>query len=93
MNKLMSLLLLPCKRATELVEKRSVAGLTLMERFRLKLHTSMCHACSEYALQSQFLQKAIHNWFSEHEHIEEAKLPEPVKYTIIKEINDYKNNS
>lgn len=93
MNALMSLLLMTCKRATELIEKRSVAGLTIVERFRLRLHTSMCRACSEYKTQSNFLQKVLQKWFAEHDHQEDAKLPEPVKKTIIKEVSDYKDNS
>ncbi len=89
----MPLLLMSCKRATELIEKRSVTDLSLVERFRLKLHTSMCHACSEYAMQSKFLQKAIAKWFTEHEHFEETKLPKPVKKSVIKEISGFNDNS
>ncbi len=86
MKELRTRLFLSCKRATELIEKRSVVGLTPVERFRLKLHTSMCYACEAYANQSVILRKAMHKWFTEKEKIEKIKLPEPFKKTIIKEI-------
>lgn len=65
MKKLMNYLMLSCKRATELIEKKSILGLTWKENIQLKMHTKMCDACSNYQKQSKeidtLLEKHLHN--------------------------------
>lgn len=58
MKKVMYLIMLPCKKATELIEKRAVAGLSLKEKVQLYLHKTMCAACTAYQKQS----KKIDEW-------------------------------
>lgn len=53
MKKLMNYLMLSCKKATGLIEKKSVFGLSWKENIQLKVHTKMCDACSTYQKQSK----------------------------------------
>lgn len=59
MNNLMNALMLSCTKATRLVEKQSMDGLSANENFRLAMHTAMCSACRRYQKQSLFLNKAL----------------------------------
>lgn len=69
----MNYLMLSCKRATELIEKKSILGLSWKEDVQLKMHTKMCDACSHYQKQSKeidtLLEKYIHNE-------DESKMPQ-----------------
>ncbi len=62
---LMNLLMLSCRKATELMEKRLLVGLSLREKMQLGMHKSMCDACTAYEKQSKlldiFLHKHIHS--------------------------------
>lgn len=60
MKKLMYLLMLSCRKATELMEKRSLIGLSWTETIQLRMHKSMCDACSTYEKQSKILDKLLH---------------------------------
>ncbi len=51
--------MLSCKKATELMEKKSLIGLSGKENFRLKLHTTMCDACSAYQKQSLLIDQLL----------------------------------
>lgn len=54
--------MLSCKKATELMEKQSLVGLSVKERIRLRLHTSMCDGCTAYQKQSLLIDKLLrHN--------------------------------
>nr|WP_276902662.1 hypothetical protein [Pedobacter kyonggii] len=68
MNKLMNWMMLSCKKATELIEKKSLVDLSAKEKIMLKLHTSMCDGCSAYQTQSllidELLQHHITNFSS-----------------------------
>lgn len=54
-----NLLMLSCKKASELIEKRTVVPLTLFEKIRLKAHTQMCDMCSEYEKQSRTIDDGL----------------------------------
>ena len=51
--------MLSCKKTTELIEKESIVGLSSREKFRLRLHVSMCDGCTAYLKQSLFIDKAL----------------------------------
>lgn len=55
----MNILVLSCKKATELIEKRSMTKLNILDRIQLKMHLSMCKACNQYSKQSEFIDLAI----------------------------------
>lgn len=50
---------LSCFRATELIEKKIHMQLDLKEEIQLKLHKSMCKACSNFDKQSVFIDVLI----------------------------------
>lgn len=52
MKKVMHLLLLSCKKVTELIEKKSLIGLSFREKIQLNIHKRVCDACSAYEKQS-----------------------------------------
>jgi hypothetical protein len=60
-----------CKKATEIIEKKSVIGLSFIESLNLKLHLSMCKACSNYKKQSKLI-----DYFFEKENEENIELIE-----------------
>lgn len=55
----MNVLMISCKKATELTEKRIHFGLTLSESLQWWMHTAMCSACRRYSKQSAFVEKAM----------------------------------
>jgi hypothetical protein len=59
MKKLMHMLFLSCMRATELIEKKIHFKLSFKDKFQLKMHKSMCNACSLYEKQSDVLNEAL----------------------------------
>jgi len=50
-----------CKKATEMVEKRSITGLTISESLKLKFHLSICKACKAYQKQSELIDTFFEN--------------------------------
>ncbi len=58
-KQIMHFLFLSCLKATELIEKKMHFKLTFSEKLQLKMHKSMCEACTRYEKQSYFLEKGI----------------------------------
>jgi len=54
-----------CKKATELIEKRSILILSWKENIQFKVHTKMCDTCTNYQKQSKeidvILEKYVHD--------------------------------
>jgi hypothetical protein len=59
MKKIMNIFFLSCLKASELIEKKIHFKLSITENIRLKIHKSMCDACTRYEKQSIFLEKNI----------------------------------
>ncbi|MDZ7738089.1 MAG: hypothetical protein U5K32_03270 [Bacteroidales bacterium] len=59
MKKLLNILFLSCYKATELIEKKLNFRLSFKEKIQLKIHKSMCDACSLYEKQSEFMDRWI----------------------------------
>jgi hypothetical protein len=55
----MHLLFLSCKKATELIEKKLHFKLSMLEKMQLKMHKTMCNACTRYEKQSELIEKGI----------------------------------
>lgn len=53
---------LSCLKATMLIEKKMQFRLSIIEKMQLKVHKSMCSACSNYEKQNYFIEKAIINF-------------------------------
>jgi hypothetical protein len=64
MKKIMYMIMLSCKKATELIEKRALVRLSSKEKIQLHLHKTMCDACTAYQKQSkkidELLERYIH---------------------------------
>lgn len=58
--------MLSCKKATELIEKKLLTKLSFREKVQLKVHKSLCDACTAYEKQSklmdELLSKHIHSY-------------------------------
>lgn len=54
---------MPCKRATELIERRNEVKLSFKSALQLKMHLLLCEACSTYEKQSLLLHQAIRKHF------------------------------
>ncbi len=59
MKRLMNAVILSCRKATELEEKRRHCHLENMERIKLKMHLSMCRNCSNYAKQTAVIDRLL----------------------------------
>jgi hypothetical protein len=51
--------MISCKKATVLIEKKSIVGLSLAEKFQLHVHTAMCSACTNYQKQSILIDNVL----------------------------------
>lgn len=51
--------MLSCKKASELIEKKSIIPLSTIETIQLHLHKRMCDACSTYEKQSLLIDEMI----------------------------------
>ena len=65
MKKLMNILMLSCKKASGLIEKKLHFPLSPIEKMQLFFHTSMCDTCKSYQKQSKdldiLLDKHLHH--------------------------------
>jgi hypothetical protein len=59
MNMLMQKLMLSCKKATELIDKKIHSGINREEKVKLYFHTMMCSACNNYEKQSYRIDLAM----------------------------------
>lgn len=59
MKKLMNALMLSCRDATGVLEKKRHCGLAKMERLKLKVHLSVCRDCSNYAKQTAVIDRLL----------------------------------
>jgi hypothetical protein len=62
MKKIMYALVLSCKKATQLIEKKAIVKLSMKENIQLHLHKSMCSACTEYEKQSKKIDRLLHDY-------------------------------
>lgn len=54
--------MLNCKEASELMSQQMDADLPFGKRMSLRVHLMMCHGCSNFLRQIQFLHKAAKHW-------------------------------
>lgn len=59
MKKAIHVIMLSCKKATELIDKKSVAGLSVKEDLQLQMHTAICDGCKTYQKQSKLIDKLL----------------------------------
>ena len=61
----MNWLVLSCKKATTLIEKKLLVKLSFKEEVQLTLHKSMCSACTAYEKQSKLIDEIFHKNINE----------------------------
>ena len=66
-KQLIHVVVLSCKKATLLIEKRIYFKLSLIERIQLRLHMSLCDACVKYRKQSWLLHKILKHIDHDHQ--------------------------
>lgn len=91
MKAFMHHLMLSCIKATELIEKKPLDGLSGIDNVRLALHMAMCGACRQYEKQSLLLNDAISqqlNDISEKSQQKKSHLESRVKQRIQQEIEN-----
>lgn len=54
--------MIPCKKASELIDKKTVLKLSVCEKMTLKLHIVLCEACKRYEEQSQLLERILKSY-------------------------------
>lgn len=86
MKKVMNKLMLSCKKATELIEKKRIAGLSFVERLQLNFHKRACKACAAYEKQSDLIEKALEKQQDQEKSIFQDKLSEEAKMNIIERL-------
>lgn len=59
MKKLMNILMLSCKKASDLIDKKSAVKLSMKENVMLHMHTAMCDGCKAYQKQSRILDELL----------------------------------
>jgi hypothetical protein len=59
MRKSLHSVFLSCLKASQLVEKQQIFGLSASELIQMKAHLLICKGCNEYKIQSFFIAKGI----------------------------------
>ncbi len=81
----MHILFLSCLKATELIEKKIRFKLSIDEKLQLKMHKSMCDACTRYEKHSILIEKGIS---SLEEDVPDKMEVEFLKKLIIKKLEN-----
>lgn len=75
--------MLSCKKATELIDKKIHYKISVKENLQLKLHKSMCNACSAYEKQIQLIDKVLSQDENKIENIFQHRPAEQFKEYLI----------
>ena len=59
----MNYLMLTCPKASALIDKKNLFGLTRKEKMMLKMHTAVCKYCMAYQKQSIIIDHALNKHF------------------------------
>ena len=88
MMRLMKLLMLSCRKATELMDKKLHIHLSPIENLQLFMHTRMCDGCRLYQKQGRVLDHILKRQTHEPENTNllQKSLPPEAKSKIIKEL-------
>ena len=77
----MNILMLSCKKASELIDKKSVVS--LKENVMLKMHTSMCDGCKAYQKQSKILDVLLKHHLQK---ADETQIPQIINNRLKEQI-------
>lgn len=59
-------LMLSCKRATQLMEKKMHFGLNPFEKLQLSLHKKACQYCAAYEKQNEIIDQVLQDGLADH---------------------------
>lgn len=90
MNKLMQKMMLSCKKATELIDKKIHSGINREEKVKLYFHTMMCSACTNYEKQGYIIDRALKGTHTDQENNnrKHAMPPEGMIDRIIEKLDE-----
>ena len=88
MKSIMNLLFLSCKKATEIIEKKKVVVLSFKEKVQLRIHKSICKACTSYERQSIIIDTSLKNLSEKHKKSDKPQLSPEAKSNIINKIKE-----
>lgn len=91
MKKIMNILMLSCKKAAGLIEKKLHFPLNPIEKIQLFVHTSMCDVCKKHQKQSLKLDsilKAHIKFDSQSKFSSSEKLSDGFKNQVIRKIEE-----
>ena len=80
-QRLLTILLLSCKKATGLIDKKMVVKLSFRENVMLHIHSSVCDFCRQYEKQSHLIDEILT------EHLQKSD-PEQVPQVVNDELKD-----
>ena len=75
-----------CRQATFLIEKKHIAGISLLEQFELRYHLAGCSVCRLFQEQSQLIDRMVKSHFLGHS--ETLTLGDDFKEKMTKKIED-----
>jgi len=77
MKKLMQILMLSCRKASELIDKKLLVKLSWKENLQLNMHTAMCDGCKAYEKQSLILDNILHKHVESNDESQVPQLENP----------------
>lgn len=89
MKNIMNTLMLSCKKASGLIEKKLHFPLNPIEKVQLLVHTSMCDACKKHQQQSEHLDVLLNKHITSDSKLEDTtyeKLSDDFKSQLISKI-------
>jgi hypothetical protein len=88
MQNIKNSLFLSCLKATGFIEKKQAIGLTFKEEIQLKIHLSMCKACSSYEHQSRAIEDGIVKNYKKKNKLENDENLDQFEKEIIEKIKN-----
>jgi hypothetical protein len=68
-KRIMNFLMLSCRTASSLVDKKHLFGLSMREHLMLGMHTSMCEFCTAYKKQSALIDALLYDIHGDNIHL------------------------
>jgi len=66
--------MLSCVKATELMERKELVPLNLVQKMQLKMHVAMCSGCRNYMKQTALINKLLNKHFNASSSIDTTDL-------------------
>lgn len=63
MRRLMNMIMLSCRKVTELIEMQKHCPLSFKDSIQLRMHLFVCKYCSRYVRQVELIDKAVNKTF------------------------------